>query len=162
MSTREITAIALRPFSIWLLLQVILNLSGIVLLLIGVEQYQGQIIPGYMYFMLIGSFILIGILAAYLIWESAKSVLDRCPSARNEALDQDGQKFLVQLGGTYFIVTALAYLPRSLGFLAHPLEFSYMNLLWPFGLAFQLCIGLALLARASHWELLCAKLRGRR
>ncbi|SRR5690554_111175 len=162
MTTKEITAIALRLFSVWLLVQVILNVSGIALLLTSVEQYQGQVIPEYVYFMLIGSFIAIGLLSAYLIWVSAKSALDRCPSAESQGLDYDGQRFLLQLGGAYFIVTSLAYLPRSLGFLAHSLEFSYMNLLWPFGLAFQLCIGLALLVGASHWAVLFAKLRGRR
>ena len=162
MTTKEITAIALRLFSVWLLVQVILNVSGIALLLTSVEQYQGQVIPGYVYFMLIGSFILIGLLAAYLIWVSAQSVLNRCPGAESQGLDQDGQRFLLQLGGAYFIVTSLAYLPRSLGFLSHSLEFSYMNLLWPLGLAFQFCIGLALLVGAAHWAVLFAKLRGRR
>ena len=161
MSTKEVTAIALRLFSIWLLVQVILNVSSIALLMTSVEQYQGQVIPEYVYFMLIGSFIAIGLLAAYLIWASAKSVLNRCPSSGSRGLDLDGQRFLLQLGGAYFIVTSLAYLPRSLGFLAHSLEFSYMNLLWPLGLAFQLGIGLALLVGASHWAVLFAKLRGR-
>src|SRR5690625_789539 len=80
MSTKEVTAIALRLFSIWLLVQVILNVSSIALLLTSVEQYQGQVIPDYVYFMLIGSFIAIGLLAAYFIWASAKSALEAVPA----------------------------------------------------------------------------------
>lgn len=161
MSTKEVTAIVLRLFSIWLLVQVILNISSVALLLTNIGQYQGEVIPDYVYFMLIGSFIAIGLLAAYFIWASAKSALERCPSVESQSLDLDGQRFLLQFGGAYFIITSLAYLPRSLGFLAHSLEFSYTNFLWPLGLVFQLCIGLALLVRASHWAVLLAKLRGR-
>lgn len=160
MCTKEITAIALRLFSVWLLVQVILNVPGIALVLTSVEQYRGQVVPGYVYFVLIGSFIAIGFLAAYLIWVSARSVLTRLPSASSQPLDTDGQQFLLQLGGAYFIITSLAYLPRSLGVLAQSLDFSYMDLLWPLGLVFQLGIGLALLVRAFQWAVLLAKLRG--
>src|SRR5690625_7691631 len=101
--------------------------------------------------MLIGSFIAIGLLAVYFIWASAKSALERCPSVESQSLDLDGQRFLVQLGGAYFIITSLAYLPRSLAFLAHSLEFSYTDLLWPRGLVYHLCVRLALLVKASKW-----------
>ena len=161
MSIREITAIVLRLFSIWLLVQVILNVPGMALLWISVEQYQGQVIPKYVYPLFMGIFIATGLLVACLVWVSAKSALARCPSAEAGSLEQDGQTFLLQIGGTYFIVTALANLPRSLGFLVHSLELSYTNFLWPFGLLFQLCIGLALLVKAPYWTMLLAKLRGR-
>src|SRR5690625_2136121 len=111
--------------------------------------------------MLIGSFIAIGRLAVNFIWASAKSALERCPSVESQSLDLDGQRFLVQLGGAYFIITSLAYLPRSLAFLAHSLEFSYTTFLWPLGLVFQLCIGLAVLVKSSQWAVLFAKLRRR-
>ena len=161
MTSRDITAIALRLFSLWLLVQVMLNIPGLVMLLTSVEQYQGQVIPEYVHVFLIGSFIVLGILAALLIWVAANSALARTSSEETGELDQQGQMFLLQLGGAYFVITALAYLPRSLGFLSHSLEFSLANLLWPLGLVFQLCIGLALLVRSSQWEKLLAKLRGR-
>lgn len=161
MTSRDVTAIALRLFSLWLLVQVILNIPSLVMLLTSVEQYQGQVIPEYVHVMLIGSFIAVGLLAALLIWVAAKSALSRCSSEEAGELDQRGQMFLLQLGGAYFIVTALAYLPRSLGFLSHSLEVSFANLLWPLGLVFQLCIGLSLLVRSSQWAKLLAKLRGR-
>src|SRR5690606_38786131 len=161
MSTKEVTAIALRLFSIWLLVQIILNISSVALLQTSIGQYQGEVIPDYGYFMLIGSFIAIGLLAVHVIWASAKSALERCPSVESQSLDLDGQRFLVQLGGAYSIITTLSYLPRPLAFLAHSLGFSYTNFLWPLGLVFQLCIGLGLLVKASHWAVLFAKLRRR-
>ncbi len=161
MTSRDITAIALRLFSLWLLVEVVLNVPGLVMLFTTVEQYQGQVIPGYVHAFLIGSFIGIGLLAALLIWISAKSALARCSSEETGELNRQSQMFLLQLGGAYFIVTALAYLPRSLGSLSHSLDFSVANLLWPLGLVFQLCIGLALMVRSSQWAELLAKLRGR-
>ena len=160
MTSRDITAIALRLFSLWLLVQVILNIPSLVMLLTSVEQYQGQVIPEYVHIFLIGGIALVGLLAAFLIWVAARTDLARCPSEGSVNLDQEGQMFLLQLGGAYFVVTALAYLPRSLGFLSHSLEFSYSNLLWPLGLVFQLCIGLSLVVRSSQWKKLLAKLRG--
>lgn len=161
MTTREITAIALRLFSLWLLVQVILNVPGLVLLLVSVEQYQGQVIPGYVYIMMITSFIAIGLVAAYLIWGAAKSALASDSRPESEILDRNGQKFLLQLGGAYFVVDALAYLPRSLAFLQHSLDVSYVNLLSPLGIVFQLFIGIALLVKPSHWANVFARLRGR-
>src|SRR5699024_11352903 len=84
MSTKEVTAIVLRLFSIWLLVQVILNISSVALLLTNIGQYQGEVIPDYVYFMLIGSFIAIGLLAAYFIWASAKSALERSEEHTSE------------------------------------------------------------------------------
>lgn len=161
MVSRDVTAIALRLFALWLLVQVILNMPGLVVLLISVEQYQGHVIPKYLQVLLIGSFIFLGLLAAFVIWIAAKSALARCAHEEAGEFSQQGQIFLLQLGGVYFFVTALAYLPRSLGFLSHSLEFSVANLFWPLGLVFQLCIGLDLLVRSSQWAKLLAKLRGR-
>ena len=160
MTSRDVAVIALRLFALWLLVQVILNIPSLVVLLTSVEQYQGHVIPKYLQVLLIGSFIFLGLLTAFLIWIAAKSALARCAHEAGE-LSQQGQIFLLQLGGVYFFVTALAYLPRSLGFLSHSLEFSVANMLWPLGLVFQLCIGLDLLVRSSQWAKLLAKLRGR-
>lgn len=161
MTTKEVTAIALRLFSLWLLVQVVLNVPGIVMLLTTLEHYQGQTVPIFVYLMMTAGFVGIGLLAAYLIWIAAVSVLARSPESENGTFDQVGQTFFLQLGGAYFVVNALAYLPRSLGFLQHSLDMSYVSLLSPLGHVFQLCIGLALLGKPSYWAKLFAQLRGR-
>src|SRR5690625_7629159 len=108
MSTKEVTAIALRLFSIWLLVQIILNISSVALLLTSIGQYQGEVLPDYVYFMLIGSFIAIGLLAVYFIWASAKSALERCPSVQSQSFDLDAPPSIVELRGAYCIITSLA------------------------------------------------------
>jgi hypothetical protein len=162
MTTKEVTAIALRLFSLWLLVQVIMSIPSLVLLFTSIEQYQGQAIPAYVHIMIIGGFIVIGAIAVYLMWVAAKSALTNASDSGSELLGKDGQKFLLQLGGAYFVINALAYLPRSLGFLQSSMEVTYVNFLSPLGLLFQLCIGLALLVKASYWAEVFQKLRGRR
>lgn len=162
MTTKEVTAIALRLFSLWLLVQVIMNVPSLVLISTSIEQYRGQTIPEYVHIVILGGFIAIGAIAAYLMWVAARSALASTSESGSELLGKEGQKFLLQLGGAYFVVNALAYLPRSLGFLESPMEATYVSFLFPFGLFFQLCIGLSLLVKASYWVELFQKLRGRR
>lgn len=161
MTTRQVTAIALRLFSLWLLVQVILTLPGLVMLLGTLEHYEGQTVPVFVYFMMTLGFVAIGGLAAYFIWIAAASALARSPDSDSEMLDQEGQKFLLQMGGVYFVVDALAHLPHSLGLLQPSLELSYLNLLSPFGHVFQLGVGMALLVKSSVWAKLLVQLRGR-
>lgn len=62
MTIREVTAIALRLFSLWLLVQVILNVSSLVMLLASIEHYRDQVIPIHVGLLLIGALSLIGLL----------------------------------------------------------------------------------------------------
>ena len=160
MTTKEVTAIVLRLFSLWLLVQVILTAPSLALFLTSMGQYQAQVIPAYVYIAMIGSFIVIGLIAVYLIWHAARSALASESRGGGSAADDQSQKFLLQLGGVYFIVTSLAYLPRSLGFIQTSLDVSYVNFLSPLGLLFQLFVGLSLVVYSSWWVHIFAKLRG--
>lgn len=161
MVTQQVTAIALRLFSIWLLIQLILNLPSLVMLFASVEQYQQQEIPMGAYAGLIGAFILVGLIAAFLINKAASSVLRSAKSDSETTLSNDSQKVLFQLAGLYFVVNAVAYLPRSLSFIPNAVEISSTSILWPAGLAFQLIIGLWLVSASTFWLNLFNKLRGR-
>ena len=161
MITQQVTAIALRIFSIWLLIQLILNLPSLVMLFASVEQYQQQEIPIAAYASLIGVFISIGLIAVFLINKAANSVLNRATSDSEATLSSDSQKVLFQLAGLYFVVNALAYLPRSLAFIPSSMETSSSSILWPAGLVFQLAVGLWLVSASTFWVNLFNKLRGR-
>ncbi|MBH8580936.1 hypothetical protein [Bisbaumannia pacifica] len=161
MITKQVTAIALRLFSIWLLVQLILNLPSLVMLFASVEQYQQQEIPMVAYLGLIGVFILVGLIAVFIINKAATSVLERAKSNSEVTLSNDSQEVLFQLAGLYFVVNALAYLPRSLSFILNTGEISSSGMLWPAGLVFQLAIGIWLLSASTFWLNLLNKLRGR-
>lgn len=161
MITQQITAIALRLISIWLLIQLVLNLPNLVILFASVEQYQQREIPMIVYAGIVVAFILVGLIAAFLISRAANSVLYSAKSESETTLSNDSQKVLFQLAGLYFVVNALAYLPRSLGFISSTVEISSSSILWPAGLVFQLVIGLWLVSASTFWLNLFNKLRGR-
>jgi len=161
MNSQQVTAIALRVISIWLLIEVVLNLPSLFLAYSSIEQYQQKEMPLVAYIGLIGSFLLIGIVAVFLINKAAKSVLSRAQTDSESSLSNDSQKALFQLAGLYFVVDAIVYLPRSLGFIPNTADISVSSLLWTVGLAFQLAVGLWLVTNSSFWLNLFQKLRGR-
>lgn len=161
MITQQITAIALRLISIWLLIQLVLNLPSLVILFASVEQYQQQEMPMIVYAGIVVAFILVGLIAVFVISRAANSVLYSAKSESETTLSNDSQKVLFQLAGLYFVVNALAYLPRSLGFISSTVEISSSSILWPAGLVFQLVIGLWLVSASTFWLNLFNKLRGR-
>ncbi|MBN7770645.1 hypothetical protein KUV44_17580 [Marinobacter daepoensis] len=161
MNSQQVTAIALRVISIWLLIEVVLNLPSLFLAYSSIEQYQQKEMPLVAYIGLTGSFLLIGIVAVFLINKAAKSVLSRAQTDSESSLSNDSQKALFQLAGLYFVVDAIVYLPRSLGFIPNTAEISVSSLLWAVGLAFQLAVGLWLVTNSSFWLKLFQKLRGR-
>lgn len=131
------------------------------MLFASVEQYQQQEIPMGAYIIIAGGFILVGLIAVFLINKAANSVLNRAKSEFEATLSNDSQKVLFQLAGLYFVVNALAYLPRSLAFIPNTAEISVSSILWPAGLAFQLIVGLWLVGSSTFWLNLFSKLRGR-
>jgi hypothetical protein len=161
MITQQITAIALRLLSIWLLIQLVLNLPSLIILLTGVEQYRQQEISTSVYLAFISLSTLVGIVAAFLINKAATSVLVRAKTESKVTLSSVSQKILFQIAGLYFVVNAIAYLPRSLSFIPNAVELSLSNLLFPAGLVFQLIIGLWLISYSTFWCNFFNKLRGR-
>jgi len=166
MITQQIAAITLRLFSIWLSIQLILNLPSIGVLFASVEKYRQQEIPAGVYISVVGGVFLAGLIAVFLINKAANSVLKRAKSGSEATLSSDSQKVLFQMAGLYFVVNALAYLPRSLAFILNAAEFSSASILWPAylgsaGLTFQLLIGLWLVGSSTFWFNLFLRLRGR-
>jgi hypothetical protein len=161
MNSQQVTAIALRLISIWLLAQLILNLPSLILVFSSLEQYQQKEMPQGAYVGMIGTFLFIGLVAVYLINKAATSVLARAQTDSEDPLSSDIQKVLFQLAGLYFVVDAIVYLPRSLGFIPNATDISISSVLWPLGLVFQLAIGLWLVSSSTFWLKVFQKLRGR-
>ena len=160
MITQQVAAIALRLLAIWLLIQIVLNLPTLVMMLSSMGQYQQQQIPLMAYMGIMGSFLVIGLIIAFLIQKAATSVLAHAKTESALTLSDESQMVLFQLAGLYFIVTALAWLPRSLSIIPESLEITVSSILWPAGLLFQLIVGLWLVANSVFWLNLLNKLRG--
>ena len=158
MITQQIAAIALRLLAIWFVIQIVLNLF-MVLSIPG--QYQQQQIPLMAYIGIMGSFLVVGLIVAFLIDKASESVLAHAKTDSALTLSDQSQMVLFQVAGWYFIVTALASLPRSLFFIPRSVEITATNMLGPAGLLFQLVVGFWLVANSAFWLDLFNKLRGR-
>jgi len=160
MITQQVTAIALKLFSLWLLAQLILNFPGLVMLANNLEQYPQQTVPKEAYLGIMVTFILVGLIAVFLIYRASNSVLKTKKSKSEICLSKDSQKALFQLAGLFFIVDALAYLPHSLSFIPNSASIDVTYTFWPAGLVFQLFIGLWLVSASGFWLKLLRRLRG--
>lgn len=92
MITQQITAVALKLIAIWLVLQMFLNVPSLVMLSTHLEQYQQKAIPAVIYFWMITCFLVVGLVAAYLVFKTAASVLATAKTDTPLALGEDSQK----------------------------------------------------------------------
>ena len=161
MIVKQVTAIALRFLALALLIKLTLNIPMILMFLSSYESYMQHGIPIYVYIGLIVSFVIVGCLSAYLIWKVSKSILEKAPYKAESILSEDNQKFLIQLGGIYFIVNALVYLPVAIGRLPNRQHIEFESSLSVFGWLIQLLIGILITTRVAYWHKLLLKLRSR-
>ena len=161
MVTQQITAIALRLLSIWLLIHIVLSLPSIVLSFQSFESFYQNEAPTLMFFGVVIAFYALGLLAVFLIFKAATSVLVHAKSDSALTLSEESQKVLFQLAGLYFVVNALAYLPRTFAPIVSSVDLSLTPHLGSAGLLLQLFIGLWLASCSAFWLRLFQKLRGR-
>lgn len=161
MTSKNMTAIVLRLFSLWMLVQVLLNLSSLLLTFIALQNFDEQGAPRYFYLATLCGFLLLGLIAVYAIWRISTSVLAHDKHPKSEQLEYVGQAFLLQLGGGYFVISGLAALPASVSFLNYANKVSVFSFISPLAYILQVGIGVALLVNPSHWAKLFLKLRGR-
>ena len=161
MVTQQVAAVALRLLAIWFLIQIVLNLSSVIMMLSIMGDYQQQQIPVVAYIGIMASFLVVGLVVAFLIDKASESVLARAKTDSALTLSDESQMVLFQLAGLYFIVTALASLPSSLSFIPESVEITATNVFWPAGLLFELVVGFWLVANSVFWLRLFNKLRSR-
>lgn len=159
MITQQITAVALKLIAIWLVLQMFLNIPSLVMLFTNLEQYQQKAIPAVIYFWMITCFLVIGLVAAYLIFKTAASVLASAKTETSLALAEDSQKVLFQFAGIYFVVRSLAQLPTSISFIPVTPAIDTANALGLIGIIIQLLAGLWLVIYPGFWLKLLQGLR---
>lgn len=163
MLSRQVTAIALRLMALWLLVKLVFSLPTLALLLQSVETLPQGDTPA-LFLLYTGGFLLVGLLAIWLIDRAARSALVRVGEAapdETRPLSHQAQALMFQLLGLYFLISALADLPGVLAFAPHVDQLTWPQLLRPAGQAFQLGMGLWLAAGSGFWIRLCRRLRGR-
>jgi len=165
MSTREVLAIAIKLFSIWVLVETFWMSPTLFALLTSIEHWQGNILPEWVYVTSIMAFICVGAAIAIALYKISNSILTTTPSNGDIEASEQTKRFLLQLGGVYFLITALVYFPPSISFIWQPNPaqegYSFHYFLRPFSYLFQALVGAWLVLHPSWWSLLLRKLRGR-
>ena len=155
MTSKTLTALALRVFALWLLAQLIVNSAqfvAVITALTGLAEHS-------LYPLFFLAFFCLGMLAIWLLWRLSGSVLSSIGEDDQQPLPQGTQAFVLQILGVYFLVTALAYLPRHVVF-SVPMGMEWWKSAMPaFGLLLKGALGLALVMRAPAWAKLLTKLR---
>lgn len=161
MSAKEVTAIAIKFFGIWLMINVVLYAPSMILAIASLDSYRDREVNEGLYFSVVGSFILIGVVASCILFRVSNSILKSVPESEEVSESVISQKFLLQLLGVFFIVGALSSLPGLGVRMFKPSEFQITSYLYFLGNIFELIAGLYLLIRPEVWRLWLAKLRGR-
>ncbi len=161
MNTKEVTAIAIKFFAIWLLVQVILQVPSLLLVFNNIEGYVQQEFPHNLYVSVVGSFLLIGIIASFLLYRVSNSVLATLPETNENNKNNISQQFLLQLGGVYFIVSAILLFLGTFTNIRNTVSIEATSYLYIIGALFELVIGITMLVKSSVWVHWLHKLRGR-
>lgn len=161
MNTKEITAIAIKFLAIWLLVQILLQVPSLLLVFNNIEGYVEKEFPINIYVSVVGSFLFIGSIASYLLFRVSNSVLNSMPNSSNSEPGNISQQFLMQLGGTYFIISSLMVILGAITSLRAQVPTEFTNNLRLLGAFFELAVGLSMLIKSNVWVRWFAKLRGR-
>jgi hypothetical protein len=160
MAPKDITAIAIKFFGIYLLVNVVLYFPVMIVSLAALEQYQEENFSSSVFISVVGSFVLLGVVVSYLLFRLANSIASR-PTETTESGSQTSEEFLLQLLGIYFVVVALSAMPGMGISLFKPSVGDYTELLYGVGYLFQLSVGCYLLTKPVVWGQWLNRLRGR-
>ena len=164
MSQREILAIAIKVYALWLLGMLFINSVGFYPTLIALTSWQGGTeIKSWVYIAVISSYLLAGLIIASLLFSVSTKTLKSLSIKSDISISEENKKYIFQVSGLFFVVSSLTYLPNSLTFLFYKdvETHAFIQLLRPMGYLVQLCIGTWLIVNPSWWALAFKKLRGR-
>jgi hypothetical protein len=159
MNSRELLAIAIKIFGLWLLAQLFVHVASFSPMLLSLGQWQDTTVPTWAIWLVSASFLVSGLIIAYIIFRLGNSALNNVPSA--ELPDILSQKFVLQISGIFFVVNSLIHIPSVSRFLFSSTDIELNYYLPLLGYIIQLVIGVLFIVSSSWWAHLLLKLRGR-
>ncbi|QOL24700.1 hypothetical protein LP316_10160 [Thalassotalea sp. LPB0316] len=159
MEAKDITAIALKLFGIYLLVSVVtytLPMLGNIRLL----EYSNGDFNSTKYITIVGSFLLLGLFVSFFIFRLSNSIIANAKSSeRNSAVINE--EILLQIIGVYFIVSGVSELPTMAVSFFNPKHGYALLLSWLLGYLFEIAIGLYFLINPVVGAQKLNKLRAR-
>lgn len=160
MSPKDITAVAIKFFGIYLMVNIILYFPVIITSFTRLKHLPEQDFNSGMLAIIVGAFIILGFSVSYILFRIANSIA----SKTNENTDknpQPTQEFLLQLLGIYLIVSSLSVIPGFSISLFKEGNIDTAKVLYGFGYVFQVMVGSYILINPVVWGQWLNKLRGR-
>jgi hypothetical protein len=160
MSTKQLTAMAIRFLALWFLVQVVLLAPWLLDSLSRIASELNPETDKYTYFALSWSFFFIGTVIAIVLFRVSNSIL--ATGAEEEVATESGatQNFLLQLLGIYFIVNALEAVPTFIGVFFIQSREELSEYLYISGEVLALVIGVYLLVRPTGLRIWLNRLGG--
>lgn len=159
MTSKHLTALAIKILAIWLLVNVVLCLPSVVMLSIPLSRLEGNSIPpNWSVFIMLG-FIAAGMLVSFTMLKVSNSVLNSV-SEFAEPLSLSSV-FVLQVVGLFFIVSALSLLPGQFLSIAKQPSIQLATYGYLAGQFFKIGIGAYLFVSPTVWLGWFNRLRGR-
>lgn len=157
MTSKEVSAIAIKFFGIWFLLNLVIYLPSAVFALTSynISYFSGSNLSFFM--TAIGIYIVIGILCVAMLFRLANSVLETAPSSDDEGINLS-EKFILQVLGIYLVISTIPSI-ATVSFSSN-MEYSHLNWLYLGAVLFKLVVGILLLTTSKTWVQWLRKLRG--
>ncbi len=115
MSARTLSAVAFKVFAIYLCVQIILYVPGIWSMYRQLGQWgSSDEIISFAPYMVSSLFLLFGLAIVSVLYKLGTSVLSSMPSEVEKSNVETIEPLLFQLLGSYFIISALSYLPANI------------------------------------------------
>ncbi|MFT7500072.1 MAG: hypothetical protein ACI85Z_000714 [Rheinheimera aquimaris] len=160
MNAKEVTAIAIKFFGIWLIINLALYLPTFMFAVMTFSSEYFATTRLSLFLTAIGAYLAIGLSFAYVLCRLANSILQVVPSQVDDT-ERLSQTFVFQVLGVYLIVSGLPSI-LSLGIqLGDQGEYSFLNWFYLGGALFEFAVGVYLLVQPAIWALWLKKLRGR-
>lgn len=161
MSPKELTSIAIKFFSIYLLVNIILYFPSMIMSLTALQKFHEETFSTSVFIIIVGAFILLGLAVSFVLFKISNSIAKQAPTAPDSSVKMS-QAFLLQTLGVFFIVSALSALPNfssTLFFKSGQID--TIKIFTGSGYLFEALVGLYLLIKPSVWVNVLNKLRGR-
>lgn len=156
MTKKETTAVALKCFAVYILSQVIISLPSLATL--GTRlKYMGDGKPSNIWIISIsGLSVLVGLLAAFLIWKFTNSLLNKetTPDESSDIGVSGVMKIILACMGVYFIIDAAMVFPMALSSYRFSVEVPNSNpnaFMFLVTQVIEFSFGCLLIAKPGRW-----------
>ena len=144
MNTKEVTAIAIKLLALWLLIQVILYIPSLILIISTFGEINQNKVQLDFYVSVVVTFLVIGTVASFVLFRVSNSVLNKIPATTEIKHDGLSQQYILQVAGTFFIVSALSTLLSYSTVLLKEENFNISNYFYDLNLFFMYYAGFLL------------------